>query len=94
MARRDPDFESEKDKLDRSVIAIPLLEMIEAEEKAAAKARRKKAEHPAEIFPVIIDMNLRYAGGREAAKEVTRRWIRQAIERVATRPRGPGGARG
>lgn len=88
--KRASDFESEKDKLDRSVIAIPLLEKIEIEEKAAAAARRKKADRPAEIFPVIIDMNLRYAGGRETAKNVTCTWIKQAIERVATRPQGQG----
>jgi subtilisin family serine protease len=90
MAKRASDFESEKDKLDRSVIAIPLLEKIAAEEKAAAAARRKKAERPPEIFPVIIDMNLRYAGGREAAKSITCTWIREAIERLATRPKAQG----
>src|SRR5262245_8118715 len=90
MPQRPSDFASEKEKLASSVIAIPLLEKIAAEKKAAGAARRKKAERPPEIFPVIIDMNLKYAGGREAAKRVTCSWIRQAIERVATHPREQG----
>lgn len=80
MAKRTPGFDIEK--LDRTVIAIPLLELIEAEEKEAAAARRKKADHPAEIFPVIIDLNLNYFAGRKEAKDKVLEWIREAIERV------------
>jgi subtilisin family serine protease len=90
MARHRSDFEDDKEKLASSVIAIPLLEKITAEKRAAATARRKKVERRPEIFPVIIDMNLRYGGGREAAKTVTCQWIREAIERVGTRTRDQG----
>src|ERR1700751_643737 len=48
--------------LDRSVIAIPLLEEI------------KKDDN--EVQAVIIDVNLDYGEGREAA----RKWIREAIQ--------------
>ncbi|HKH43298.1 MAG TPA: S8 family peptidase [Thermoanaerobaculia bacterium] len=85
MAKRD--FESEKDKLDRTVIAIPLLEKIEAEEKAAAAARRKKVEHRPQLFPVIIDLNLNFPGGRDEAKKLTLEWIDLAIERKGTLPK-------
>ena len=86
MAKRASDFESEKEKLDRSVIAIPLLEKIEAEEKAAAAARRKKVERPPELFPVIIDLNLNFSGGRKEAQEKTVEWIQQAIGSAAALP--------
>src|SRR5262245_15330391 len=86
MAKRVSDFEREKDKLDRSVIAIPLLEKIEAEEKAAAAARRKQVERSPEIFPVIIDLNLNYPGGRKEGKDTVLDWIRQAIQRAGKAP--------
>jgi len=85
MAKRD--FESEKDKLDRTVIAIPLLEKIEAEEKAAAAARRKKGERPPQLFPIIIDLNLNFPGGRDEAKKLTLEWIDLAIAQKGTLPK-------
>jgi subtilisin family serine protease len=90
MAKRD--FETEKDKLDRTVIAIPLLEKIEAEEKAAAAARRKKTERRPQVFPVIIDLNLNFPGGRDEANKLTLEWIDLAIERKGTLPKGEQGA--
>ena len=84
MAKRASDFESEKKNLDRSVIAIPLLDKIKDEERAAAKARRKKEDRPPAVFPVIIDLNLNYPGGRKDAKDTVIAWIEQAIERTAT----------
>jgi len=65
--------------LDRTVIAIPLLEEIEQEVDEAAK--KKRAPKP---LPVIIDLNLNYSGGRDLAKDTTLEWIAQAIERVGT----------
>lgn len=50
--------------LDRSVIAIPLLEDIRKDEQ--------------EIRSIIIDLNLDYPEGREAASN----WVREAIERA------------
>jgi serine protease AprX len=76
--------------LDRSVIAIPLLEKIEQEEKDAAAARRKKQDRPPEIIPVIIDLNLLYPGGRSEAKDTVLGWIKQAIQRAATVPERQG----
>ena len=52
--------------LDRTVIAIPLLEAI-----AAAK--------PEEIIDVVIDMNLTYPGGRERARERVRDLVAAAV---------------
>jgi serine protease AprX len=48
--------------LDRTVIAIPLLE----------KMRRAK---PDELFDIIIDVNLDYSGGRSKAREILWEWI-------------------
>jgi serine protease AprX len=48
--------------LDRTVIAIPLLEKIEK-------------EGPAKLQDVIIDVNLEYPGGREKAREIIKNWI-------------------
>jgi serine protease AprX len=48
--------------LDRTVIAIPLLE----------KMRRAK---PGELFDIIIDVNLEYSGGRSKAREILWEWI-------------------
>jgi len=76
--------------LDRTVIAIPLLDKIEQEEKEAAAARRKKVDRPPAVFPLIIDLNLNYPGGRRDAEAQILRWIRQAVQDKgdATVPQG------
>src|SRR5262249_55955339 len=60
QAEEDRGFKPEI--LDRSVIAIPLLEKIREDEN--------------EIRSVIIDLNLDYPGGRDAAKD----WIANNIQ--------------
>jgi subtilisin family serine protease len=80
----------EPDILDRSVIAIPLLEQIEQEEKDAAAARRKKVARAPKIFPVIIDLNLNFAEGRQKAQDVTLEWIAESIAKVGTVTEGQG----
>lgn len=82
MAKRASDFEREKDNLDRSVIAIPLLERIEKDE----AARRKDGKRSPEIFSVIIDLNLNFSGGRKEAQEKTMEWIQEAIGSAAALP--------
>src|SRR5918996_2127740 len=55
--------------LDRSVIAIPLLEKINQDEN--------------EIHAVIIDVNLDYPGGRDAGRKWIREAIKNAIAIIA-----------
>jgi serine protease AprX len=60
--------------LDRTVIALPLLKQLNEE-------RQKLAKDPSrtrEVFPVIIDINLEYPGGRVGARE----WVRSAVDRI------------
>jgi serine protease AprX len=62
---RDPSFTPET--LDSTVIAIPLLKQLKAD-------RENLKQHPTqrpELFPVIIDLNLKYPGGRDGA----RKWV-------------------
>ncbi len=77
------------DTLDRTVIAIPLLDLMEADRKKRGKPRKTQptgtaADAPMSAVPagynVIIDLNLRYDQGRdEAANRVT-----QLIKDVTT----------
>lgn len=60
--------------LDRTVIAIPLLEKLNLELKALKKNPKKKRE----IFRVIIDINLEYPRGREFARE----WVSAATGKI------------
>ncbi len=70
--------------LDKTVIAIPLLERLRKE-----RGRRKRPAKP-EVYPVIIDVNLEYTGrtvggedyatGRMAAKAQVRRLVKLAVE--------------
>jgi subtilisin family serine protease len=61
------------DVLDRSVISVPLLEIL------AKKAPKKDPQH------VIIDVNLVYTGGEDQARQRVRDLIDEAIRRVGTR---------
>jgi serine protease AprX len=71
--------------LDRTVIAIPLLLEFEKEREAeTAEGFEPK------IYPVIIDLNLDYPGGRKAAKDVVNAWVKEAMARRARRPGGQG----
>src|SRR6266540_494191 len=64
--------------LDRTVIALPLLEILQKEK----VEREKNRQLPVTLHQVIIDLNLDYPGGREEA----RRWVietaRQIIQRI------------
>lgn len=62
------------ESLDRTVIAIPLLDILNAEE---ARRKRNKRLRP-EVHPVIIDLNLEFPGGREAA----RAWVIKATQAI------------
>jgi len=60
--------------LDRTVIAIPLLNQLKEE-----KERLEKDPTLApESFPVIIDLNLEYPEGREGARE----WVKEKTEQI------------
>src|SRR5215204_2785353 len=48
--------------LDRTIIAIPLLDKIEK-------------DGPDELQDIIIDVNLEYPGGREKAREIIDKWV-------------------
>ena len=60
--------------LDKTVIAIPLLDILDAEDKGKPKA----------LQPVIIDINLEYRDGREAARSRITQEIETAIQRFGT----------
>ncbi|HEY7785912.1 MAG TPA: hypothetical protein VIB00_14365, partial [Pyrinomonadaceae bacterium] len=53
------------ESLDKTVIAIPLLNILKDEE---TRLKRNPRLRP-EIHPVIIDLNLEFPGGREGARE-------------------------
>jgi serine protease AprX len=68
--------------LDRTVIAIPLLEILKAED--------GQPPGPRPLQPVIIDINLEYRDGREAARQRIKDEVAAAIARFGT----PGLAQG
>src|SRR4029079_9600009 len=97
---RDPDFVPEV--LDRTVIAIPLLDEIEREREIVT-ALRQGQEPPlptrsGETFPklheVIIDLNLEFPGGRARARERVKDLVTVALTitpKDAFPERGTGG---
>jgi serine protease AprX len=60
--------------LDRTVIAIPLL--------------RDLAENPDKIYDVIIDLNLGYHGGRQAAEDRVKELLHEAVAKGGKKKRG------
>jgi hypothetical protein len=62
--------------LDRTVIAIPLLEKLNKEISELKKNPKLKRI----VFPVIIDLNLEYPEGRDGARD----WVKNATERIIT----------
>jgi subtilisin family serine protease len=62
--------------LDRTAIAIPLLEELIKEEEAIKKKPGTKRKR----YPVIIDLHLEFPGGRVAARERVKLLVRQIIE--------------
>jgi serine protease AprX len=69
--------------LDRTVIAIPLLEKFEAEPAT-------RSLEPPQIFQVIIDLNLDYPDGREQAREVVAELAEAAIAQTSGDPQREG----
>jgi hypothetical protein len=61
--------------LDRTVIAIPLLKELMAEEKAIAQ----DATSGRKIYDVIIDLHLEYPGGRTEARKRVRQLLTQIL---------------
>jgi serine protease AprX len=66
--------------LDQSVIAIPLLRILEAEE----RERRANTSLQPEVHSVIIDLNLVYHAGRDGARQRVKDLVDQALK-VRTR---------
>ena len=71
--------------LDRTVIAIPLLEQFEAEHVRSAESTQ---EPP--LYSVIIDINLDYPDGRASAREVVRDLAAEAIAQTGGDPQREG----
>ncbi len=63
--------------LDKTVIAIPLLEALQSEREELAK---KPNLHP-RLHPIIIDLNLEFPGGRGAARDEVKRLIATLAEK-------------
>src|SRR5438105_866736 len=60
--------------LDSTVIAIPLLKKLKADR---ARREQNPAEKP-QLFPIIIDLNLKFPGGRDGA----RKWVIEATTAI------------
>jgi serine protease AprX len=72
--------------LDRTVISIPLLHELRREERR--RVRHRQAGLPAprgRLYPVVIDLNLDYRGGRAEAKEQIKHLVAEAIAELSTR---------
>lgn len=64
------------ENLDRTVIAIPLLRQMEKEIAERKKAEEEQKPLPqARVHKIIIDLNLQFPGGRDAAND----WVRDAV---------------
>ncbi|HEX9944254.1 MAG TPA: S8 family peptidase [Thermoanaerobaculia bacterium] len=68
--------------LDRTVIAMPLLDDFAEEKQSEEVASKSKKPFTPKVHPVIIDLNLDYPGGRKEAKRVVQRWAQEAIGRT------------
>ncbi len=67
--------------LDRTVIAIPLLERIKQENPNAKGAKRTWAAGRSwHVYPIIIDLNLEFPGGRVAAREQVKRLVHNVLQ--------------
>ena len=67
--------------LDKTVIALPLLKKLNEERQKL----EKDPSLPREVFPVIIDINLEYPGGRMDA----RKWVKGAIDQIISEMGSP-----
>jgi serine protease AprX len=64
--------------LDKTVIAMPLLEILAEEKKQLEEAPTRKPE----VHAVIIDLNLEYPGGRGKASEVVKTTIQDILQEL------------
>jgi serine protease AprX len=70
--------------LDKTVIAIPLLKILEDEKEAQEKARKARRRYEHKLIGVILDLNLEYRLGRDKCRERVRQLVAEAIEIAAT----------
>ena len=63
------------DTLDRTVIALPLLE-------------KMREANPTDLFYIIIDVNLEYLGGRAGARKLLWQWIDELVAALTPNPSG------
>jgi len=70
--------------LDRTVVAIPLLDIFVKEKAAEEAAKAAGQPFTPAVHPLIIDLNLEYPGGRKQAKETVQGWVEEAIRRQGT----------
>ncbi len=75
------------DVLDKTVIAVPLLDIL-AKEEQEAQQKKTTSDQP-QRHPVIIDLNLEFPGGRKRAGDEVKKLIRQAIANVNAQPEPP-----
>ncbi|MGZ8937508.1 MAG: S8 family peptidase [Halobacteriota archaeon] len=72
--------------LDRTVIAIPLLNMFEDE----AKKNKENPDRAPDLYKVIIDINLEHHCGRSEARECVRSIVKQIISKHNIDPQKQG----
>jgi subtilisin family serine protease len=78
LTQRDPDERFfTPDTLDKTVIAMPLLQILEEEEEKLKKNRRLRPR----LHPVIIDLNLEYPRSRDGA----RKWVVEKTNDIINR---------
>lgn len=76
LSQSDPERKPfHPETLDRTVIAIPLLRKLKAEE-----AREKEPGAKPEVYAVVIDLNLEFRHGRDKAREWADTTIRELIK--------------
>lgn len=68
--------------LSKTVIAIPLLKQLEEER----TRRTREPGLPPEVYDIIIDINLDFRGGREAARERVRQLVDQSFAESSVGP--------
>jgi serine protease AprX len=61
--------------LDKTVIAVPLLEILKAEEEQLEKDPERRPQ----VHSIIIDLNLEFPAGREAARQAVIEMIEEAL---------------
>ena len=70
--------------LDKTVIAIPLLKILEEERDEETKARKAHKRYIPRLIGVILDLNLEYRQGRDSCRQRVRELVAEAIVRAGT----------